>query len=406
MIDCVVVGAGQAGLATSYHLTRLGVEHVVLERGRVGETWRTARWDSFHLNTPNWATLLPGLAPSHADPDAFAPLADVVDLLDRYAEDVDAPVRRARVTALRAASRSFELTLADDVLETRSVVVATGAFQQPTAAPAGPNPPSRVLQMHTAAYRNHEQLPEGGVLVVGSGQSGCEIGQELLELGREVHLAVGRCGWAPRRYRGREFVRWMVDVGLADETPAVLPSPRARISGNVAVSGTNGGRDCNPLVLERAGARLYGRFEGFESGRAVFAPDLEASLEFGSSFDRKFRLRCDEYARAEGLEIPEHPPAPERPARDHDPTELVFDRVGVRAVLWAGGFRPAFSWIELPIFDQLGFPRAERGVTDVPGLAFVGLPWLSKRKSPLLLGVGEDAGHVATAIAAHLGVPP
>jgi putative flavoprotein involved in K+ transport len=198
-------------------------------------------------------------------------------------------------------------------------------------------------------------------------------------------------------------VRWLIDVGLADETPDVLPNPRARLAGNVAVSGTNGGRDCNPHVLERAGARLYGRFERFEPGRAVFASDLDTSLEFGMTFDRRFRERCDDYARAEGLALRSHPPAPPRPARDHDPTELVLERERVRTVLWAGGFRPAFSWIDLPIFDELGFPRAARGVTDVPGLAFVGLPWLSKRKSPLLLGVGEDAGHVAAAIAAHLG---
>jgi putative flavoprotein involved in K+ transport len=402
VIDCVVVGAGQAGLATSYHLTRLGVEHVVLERGRVGETWRTARWDTFHLNTPNWSIRLPGLAPTTSDPDAFAPLADVVELLADYADEVAAPVRRAEVTALRARHGRFELTLADDELETRSVVVATGAFQQPTEAPTGPDPGPGILQLHTCGYRSPAQLPEGGVLVVGSGQSGCEIAQELLETGCEVHLALGRCGWAPRRYRGREFMRWMVDVGLADETPDVLPTRRARVAGNVAVSGTNGGRDCNPLVLERAGARLYGRFVGFESGRAVFAPDLDASLEFGATFDGRLRLRFDEYARAEGLELPPHPPAPPRPTRDHDPTELALEREGVRTVLWAGGFRPAFSWIELPIFDELGFPRAERGVTDVPGLAFVGLPWLSKRKSPLLLGVGGDAGHVAAAVAAHL----
>ena len=343
MIDCVVVGAGQAGLATSYHLTRLGVEHVVLERGRVGETWRTARWDTFHLNTPNWSTQLPGLAPPTSDPDAFAPLAEVVELLAGYADDIGAPVQRADVTLLRTTRGGFALTVDGDGLEARSVVVATGAFQQPTAAPAGPDAVPGTVQMHTSAYRNPGQLPDGGVLVVGSGQSGCEIGQELLEVGREVHLALGRCGWAPRRYRGREFVRWMVDLGLADETPAALPTRRARLSGNVAVSGTNGGRDCNPLVLERAGARLYGRFEGFRSGRAVFAPDLDASLEFGSEFEGKFRLRCDEYARAEGLELPPHAPAPQRPAWDHDPTGLALEREGVRTVLWAGGFRPRFS---------------------------------------------------------------
>ncbi len=404
MIDCAVIGAGQAGLATSYHLSRLGVDHVVLERGRVGETWRT-RWDSFHLNTPNWSTQLPGLDISGSDPDGFAPLPDIVELFAGYADEIGAPVRTADVTALRATGEGFALTLSDDVLEARSVVVATGAFQQPLANRATADVPAGVLQMHTSAYRNPDQLPDGdgGVLIVGSGQSGCEIGLELLETGRDVHLALGRCGWFPRRYRGRELMRWLIDVGMTDETPDVLPSPAARVAGNVVVSGSRGGRDCNALVLERAGAQLYGRFEAFRSGRAVFASDLDASLEFARTWEANLSKRCDEWAEAAGLELSPAVPEAERPQRDHDPTELVLGREGVTSVLWAGGFRPSFSWIDLPIFDELGFPRATRGVTDVPGLAFVGLPWLHTRKSPLLLGVGEDAGHVAEAIAAHLG---
>ncbi len=402
MLECAVIGAGQAGLATSYHLSRLGVEHVVLERGRVAETWRTARWDSFHLNTPNWCTQLPGLETTGVDPDAFAPLTEVVDLLADYADRIGAPVRAGEVTALDHASGGFALRLGDEALAARSVVVATGAFQRPLSSPATEDIPSGVLQLHTSAYRKPDDLSDGAVLIVGSGQSGCEIGMELLESGRTVHLAVGRCGWMARRYRGRELMRWLVDIGAADETADVLPSPAARLAGNVVVSGARGGRDCSALVLERAGARLYGRFEGFGSGRAVFAPDLDVSLEFGRTFERTLSRRCDEWAEAEGLELPPPAPKAERPVRDHDPKELVLGREGISSVLWAGGFRPAFGWIDLPIFDDLGFPRANRGVTDVPGLAFVGLPWLHTRKSPLLLGVGDDAGHVAQAIAAHL----
>jgi putative flavoprotein involved in K+ transport len=402
VIDCAVVGAGQAGLATSYHLSGLGVDHVVLERGRVAETWRTTRWDSFFLNTPNWCTRLPGLASSGADPDAFASLAEVVALLTGYADDIGAPVRTADVTGLRRNRGAFELLLGDDTLATRAVVVATGAFQQPFAVQASRDLPAGVMQMHTSAYRNPDQLPEGAVLIVGSGQSGCEIGLELLETGRDVHLAVGRCGWFPRRYRGRELMRWIVDVGAADETPDILAGPAARVAGNVSVSGSRGGRDCNALVLEQAGARLYGRFEGFESSRARFAPTLDDGLEFGRTFERNLARRCDEWADAEGLDLPAAVPQAERPARDHDPTTLALDREGVTSVLWAGGFRPSFSWIDLPIFDELGFPRATRGVSEIPGLAFVGLPWLHTRKSPLLLGVGEDAAHVAGAIRAHL----
>jgi len=402
VIDCDVIGAGQAGLATSYHLSRIGVEHLVLERGRVAETWRGARWDSFHLNTPNWCTQLPGLDLSGADPDAFAPRDEVVRMFEGYADDIGAPVRTGDVTALRSQSGAFSLELADDTLAARSVVVATGAFQQPLANRASNDTPHGVLQMHTSTYRKPGDLPDGGVLIVGSGQSGCEIGLELIEGGRDVHLAVGRCGWFPRRYRGRELMRWMVDVGVAEETPEVLPTPAARVAGNVVVSGSRGGRDCNALVLERAGARLYGRFEGFEDGRAHFASDLEDSLEFGRTFEANLSRRCDAWVEATGTALPPAVAEAERPARDHDPTELELDREGVKTVLWAGGFRPAFSWIELPILDELGFPRATRGVSEVPGLAFVGLPWLYKRKSPLLLGVGEDAAFVADAVAAHL----
>jgi putative flavoprotein involved in K+ transport len=198
-------------------------------------------------------------------------------------------------------------------------------------------------------------------------------------------------------------MRWLIDIGAAEETPDVLPSPAARVAGNVVVSGTQGGRDCSALVLERSGARLYGRFEGIESGRAIFAPDLEASLEFGRTFERNLARRCDEWAESVGLELRPATSEPEHPVRTHDTRELVLDREGIGTVLLAGGFRPAFSWIDLPIFDELGFPRATRGVTDVPGLVFVGLPWLHTRKSPLLLGVGEDAGYVAHAVADHLG---
>ncbi len=400
MLDCVVIGAGQAGLSTSYHLSRIGVDHVVLERGRVAETWRTARWDSFCLNTPNWCTRLPGMDPP-GEPDSFAPLADVIATFTDYAERIGAPVRTADVTSLRATRGTFELTLADDTLVARSVVVASGAFQQPTRPPAA-DVPSGTLVLHSASYRNPAGLPQGGVLIVGSGQSGCEIGQELLEAGRTVHLALGRCGWAPRRYRGREYMRWMLDVGALDETSDVLPTPKARLAGNVAVSGSKGGRDCNPLVLEAMGARLHGRFVGFREGRVHFDADLDEGIEFGATFERRLCQRFDEYAKAAELDLPEHAPRARRGSRPETTPELALEREGIGTVLWAGGFRPAFQWIDLPVFDELGFPRARRGVTDVPGLGFVGLPWLHTRKSPLLLGVGDDAAHVAHALAEHL----
>jgi putative flavoprotein involved in K+ transport len=199
--------------------------------------------------------------------------------------------------------------------------------------------------MHTAAYRNPDQLANGGVLIVGSGQSGCEIGLELLESGRNVHLAVGRCGWAPRRYRGRDLMRWMVDVGAMDETIDVLPTPKARLAGNIAVSGSQGGRDCNPLVLDEAGATLHGRFLAFEGSRTRFADDLDESIEFGTTFERDLCQRWDSYAEANGQDLPQHP-LRERKASYADQTEFALKQEEITSILWAGGFRPAFDWID------------------------------------------------------------
>ncbi len=336
-------------------------------------------------------------------PDSFAPLADVIAMFAEYAQRVSAPVRCAEVTQLRVKDGVFEVTLADDVLSARSVVVATGAFQQPVVPAAAADLPPATTRMHTSSYRSPDQLPDGGVLVVGSGQSGCEIGLELLESGRQVHLAVGRCGWAPRRYRGQELMRWMVDVGAMDETSDVLPTPKARVAGNVAVSGSQGGRDCNPLVLEAAGVELHGRCVGFDRGRALFEDDLDASIEFGLKFERDLCRRWDDYVDANGLDLP-HQPLRARKASHAAETEISLKRAGITTVLFAGGFRPAFGWIDIDVFDEMGFPRARRGVTDIPGLGFVGLPWLHVRKSPLLLGVGDDAAHVAGAVAAHLAM--
>ena len=405
MIDCAVIGGGQAGLAASYHLRRRGIEHVVFERGRVAETWRTARWDGFHLNTPNWATQLPGLERPGVDADGFASLPEVIGLLEDYCDRIDAPLQTGvSVAELRSRRGIFELDIAGDRVQARSVVVATGAFQQPTLASVVEAAPASVLQLHTSAYRNPGALPDGGVLVVGSGQSGCEIPQELLDAGRRVHLSVGRCPWAPRRYRGRDVIRWMVDVGMMDATIDTLPSPGARVAGNATVSGARGGVDCHPLLLEAAGAQLHGRLTGFRVGSAIFDDDLGANLQSGMVFERELCTRFDEYADAAGLDLPTETPS-EWPEEDRmGVPELPLEGHGVTVILWANGFRPDFGWIDLPKFDELGFPRAQRGVTDVPGLVFLGLPWLFTRRSPLLLGVGEDADHVVTAIAEHLTV--
>jgi putative flavoprotein involved in K+ transport len=398
-VDTVVIGAGQAGLSASYHLTQQGIEHVVLERGRVGETWRSERWDGFVLNTPNWTLQLPGFHYAGAEPDGFAPLTAVIGYFEEYAESFSAPVREgAEVTHVSRDDDGFLVETVGDAVAAHSVIVAAGSYQRPTPAPLGRDLSEDVFQLHTRDYRRPEQLPDGGVLVVGSGQSGCQIADELVDAGRRVVLSVGRCPWFPRVYRGREVMHWLVETGRVNDTLESLPSPAARLACNPPVSGNDGGHDCNPRWLARRGVDLVGRIAGADGEVVRFAEGLEASLAAGDEFLAEFQRRVDEYVSLSGLDVPEAEPAePARPA-PHVP-ELDLRAAGVGTVLWANGFRPDHSWIEGVETDEQGWPLHERGVSPVAGLFFVGLHWLYRRKSALLIGVGEDAEYVVSRLA-------
>jgi putative flavoprotein involved in K+ transport len=393
-VDTVVVGAGQAGLSASWHLTRRGVEHAVLERGRVGQEWRQARWDSFVLNTPNWGQQLPGFAYDGPEPDGFAPLTEVIAYLEDYAASFAAPVREGvSVTALRAAhGGGYRLDTDTGPIDARAVIVATGAYQRPTPSPLRDAAPPGLFQQHTAEYRNPAGLPDGAVLVVGSGQSGCQVAEDLVGAGRTVYLSVGACPWVPRSHRGRDLVNWMAEAGMLDQTVDTLTAPNALVACNPAVSGTEGGHDCNPLTLMGRGAVPVGRLEGFRGATALFADDLAANIAKGLEFEAQLRQGFDEHAG-----LAPQPAAAEAP-RLPEIRELDLAEVG--AIVWATGFRPDYGWIELPVLDASGRPLHRRGLTDFPGLAFVGMHWLHKRKSSLFIGVGEDAEHVV----AQLGV--
>jgi putative flavoprotein involved in K+ transport len=387
-VDTVVVGAGQAGLSASHLLAQRGLEHVVLEAGKVGETWRSRRWDGFYLNTPNWTLRLPGHAYDGDEPDAFLPRAAVVEYLEAYARD--APVRSgARVSALRRAGDRWRVELDGDALEAPNVLVATGAFQRPFRPDVGAVP-AGVLELTGNDYRSPEQLPEGAVLVVGSGQSGCQIADELLHAGREVYLSAGRCGWFPRRYHGRDMLHWTIELGLMDETVDKLPSPAARRACNPTISGNDGGHDCHARWLGARGAVLAGRVERIEGARVTFGAGVDETLAWADEFAARIMRGIDDHL---GLE-PE-PTEELGPVRSVE--ELDLGRVG--AILWTTGFRPDFGWIEGFEVDAQGFPVQQRGVAPQPGLYFLGVNWLHKRKSALFLGVGEDAEHVVSHIA-------
>ena len=402
-IDVAIIGGGQAGLATSHELTAVGIEHVVLEQGRIGQTWRT-RWDSFCLVTPNWSVRLPGHPYDRDDPDGFMPRDEIVAYLERYAAGFGAPVREGiKVTSLaEAPAGGFLLRTSNGEIRARSVVVSTGAYQRAHRPEPAGSLPAGLPQIDAEAYRSPAELPSGGVLVVGSGQSGCQIAEELREAGREVYLACGRAPWCPRRIGEHDLMWWVLESGFFDQRVEELPAPTARLLSNVLSTGRNGGHDLHLRTLRAAGVTLLGRFLGAEGQRARFADDLAESVAWGDDRYRELVGRVDKLVAERGLPAP--PLAEPAPFDGAAPRELDLSDVGI--VIFAGGFRPDYrSWVDVPgAFDELGFPLHTDGASSAAaGLYFVGVHFLRTRKSSLLCGVGEDAAIVARLITARSG---
>jgi putative flavoprotein involved in K+ transport len=405
-IETVVIGAGQAGLAMSWHLRQHGVEHLVLERGQVAERWRSERWDSLCFQSPNWNMNLPGwprmAADPQADPDAFSPLHEVQGYLQRYAGHIRAPLRTGSpVLSLRrqGTTQALRVQTPDLAFEARHVVVATGPYQVPA-----PTPPlgRAVFELHSTQYRNPAQLPAGAVLVVGSGNSGVQIAEELNGAGRRVFLSVSAHERVARRYRGRDCIWWLIATGSADATLGEWRG--ARLSR--LMTGVGGGHDIDLRRLAADGVVLLGHVDGAEDGRLHLADTLAHHLAHGDASLAEFNRRCDEAALAQGLDLPPaEAPAPALP----DPAEataprrtLDLAREGIATVIWANGARPDFAWVELPVFGDAAIrrmPQHARGVTAEPGLYFIGLPWLHKWKSAFLFGADEDAAYLAAHIA-------
>jgi putative flavoprotein involved in K+ transport len=397
----VVVGAGQAGLAVSHELSRAGVEHTVLERGRVGQRWRN-RWSSFCLVTPNWSVRLPGRSYDGDDPDGFMPRDDIVDFLERYAAGFEAPVREG-VTVHSVAPANgfgFRLETGDDELVARNVVLCTGAYEVPYRPAAAASLPHDVLQLDADSYTEPGDLPAGPVLIVGSGQTGCQIAEELHLAGREVFLACGRVPWMSRRIGEHDLVWWLLESGFLDHGVNDLPSPAARLAGNVLATGHGGGRrDLHLRTLQALGVHLLGHLEGASGHRARFADDLAASVAWGDERYTGLVKLFRELATERGLPDPGLPDA--EPFRAEPSREI--DLSGFGAIVHAAGYRPDHArWVHVPgAFDELGYPLHRDGAsTAAPGLWFAGVHFLRKRKSALLVGVGEDAALVASGVAA------
>jgi putative flavoprotein involved in K+ transport len=402
-VEVLVVGAGQAGIAASAHLTQRGVPHLVLERDRIAERWRTGRWDSLVANGPAWHDRFPGLTFA-GDPEAFPAKDRIVAYFEAYAQQIAAPVRcGVEVTAVRRNQDGAGFRVATNAgeLVARYVIAATGPFQKPilpTLVPQG----SAIMQIHSAGYRNPGQLPPGAVLVVGAGASGAQIAEELLEAGRRVYCAIGPHDRPPRRYRGRDNVWWL---GVLNKWDIEAPPTTKHVT--FAVSGAHGGRTVDFRRLAQRGATLVGRIAGCTAGVLTIAPGLAENLAVGDANYLSVLDEADAWVARNGADLPEEPEArilpPDPDCVTHPILSLDLRSAGITAIVWATGYGLDFGWLQVDAFDAAGKPRHQRGVSAEPGVYFLGLPWLSRRGSAFIWGVWHDARHVADHIATQRG---
>ena len=403
--EVVIIGAGQGGLAVSHYLSRLGVEHVVIERSSIASSWREHRWDSFCTVTPNWSTRLPGAEYAGDDPDGFMGRDTLVRCFEDWARSFDAPVRCGiEARAVRPAGDGFEVVTDDGSYRAGSVVVATSTYQIVHVPAVAARLPRRVAQLTSHGYKHPRMVPPGAVLVVGSGQTGAQIAEEVHQAGRRTYLCVGRAGRLPRRYRGRDCIEWQRDMGYLDRTPAMLDNPRDRFRGDPHLSGKNGGRTLSLHHFHRDGIRLLGRLVDCRGERAEFDGELHAQMRFADAFSDRIVGQFERHIAEHRIDAPP-PTAAERaggPPRDGRLPEVVREldmaEAGIGTVIWATGYRFDFSWIDAPVLDGAGYPVAPGGVTVCPGLYFVGLNWMTWRKSGIIYGAGDDARSVAADI--------
>jgi len=416
LLDAVVVGAGQAGLGSSYFLQRDGHAHVVFERGRVGETWLSQRWDTFQLNTPNFMNTLPGLPYQGPEPDGFWRQQELVAYFQDYVDHFRLPVQTGvKVISLAQAEDKSHFIVkaqvnggADETVLCRSVIVAAGIQCVPKIPGFHNKVPKDITQLHTADYRNPQALPPGAVVVVGSAQSGCQIVEDLLSAGREVYLCTGKAGRVPRRYRGRDIVEWWIDMRFWDVTYASLEDKSASRVPQPQVSGVGRyGHTISLQGLARQGAVILGRLHDVKDGTLILGDEAAANVRHGDETSQRFKNAVDAYIQKTGIEPPPNEddladvPDPESKCASSI-RRLNLEDADISTVIWSTGFSGDFSWIHLPIFDPDGMPIHQRGVSPADGLYFIGFPWLSKRKSGIIYGVEDDAQHIASVIAEQL----
>ncbi len=396
-----IIGGGQAGLSVSYYLSQRHIDHIIFEKRRAMHAWSTQRWDNFCLVTPNWQCLLPGWNYKGSDPHGFMKKDEIIAYLDGFANSVRAPIREGVTVerVKRLPDGGFEAATSDGTITADQVVVASGGYHEPIIPRAAERLPKEVLQIHSAEYRNADQLPEGAVLVVGSGQSGAQIAEDLHIAGRKVHLAVGDAPRCARFYRGRDVVDWLADMGHyempVDEHPL---RDGVRDNTNHYVTGRDGGRDIDLRKFALEGMELYGRLLGVEEDAIAFDDNLAESLDRADEIYNNINTAIDKHIAAEKIEAPA--PSTYKPVWQplYHRTCLNLGETSIASVIWCIGFRPDFRWLDAPVFNGRGAPVHKRGVTQLDGLYFVGLPWLHTWGSGRFSGVARDSLYLANTI--------
>ena len=397
----IIVGGGQAGLSMSYCLKERSIDHIIFEKNTIGHEWRSRRWDTFCLVTPNWQCQLPGYPYPGNDPYGFMPKDAIVNYLESYAAMFEPPLKEGvTVTKVCQTDPGFAVSTSIGEYTSDRVVIAVSGYHIPKIPRIAERLPAKTYQLHSSAYKNPESLPEGEVLVVGTGQSGCQIAEDLHLAGKQVHLAVGGAPRSPRQYRGKDAVEWLDLMGYynlsIDEHPK---KETARSNTNHYLTGRDGGREIDLRKFAIEGMKLYGRLKSITPDKLEFQADLRQNLDRADAVSENIKQNIDRYIEKEGIDAPTEPPYQPVWRPEIEPLELDCLAANVQTVIWSTGFQTDFSWVDLPVFNGSGYPHYDRGVTGVRGCYFIGLPWLYTWGSGRFSGVARDANYLADRIA-------
>jgi len=400
-----IVGGGQAGLSMSYCLRERGFDHIIFEKNRIAESWRSKRWDSFCLVTPNWQCLLPGFPYNGDDPQGFMQKEDIVQYIEAYAQSFNPPIKEGvEVASVRKSSSAdhFELSTSLGDFTAHQIVVATGGYHIPKFPKMAERLPESIVQLHSSQYQNPQSLPDKAVLVIGTGQSGCQIAEDLHLAGKQVYLSVGSAPRSPRKYRGKDVVDWLDQMGYYDLSVDEHPQgEQVRTKTNHYVTGRDGGREINLRNFALEGMKLFGKLKQISGSRLEFQPNLKQNLDQADAVAESIKRTIDQFIEKNQIQAPTE--APYHPAWEpiEEPLSLDYEAANIGTVIWCTGYETDFRWIEIPVFDGKRYPGHQRGITDIAGLYFLGLPWLYTWGSGRFSGIARDATYLADYIAAR-----